>query len=124
MPLPPDLLHDVVLHGLPPGSRVQASAPPHHNSAVILSLICALLWPICYLVPPLTMQISNRPTFPDWLGTLTACGLVTTPVIGMLAGGVGLHRALRTRELRASWWCAVVGLVFGALWLVGIPVLL
>src|SRR5262249_17075573 len=48
--------------------RVQASAPPHHNSAVILSLICALLWPICYLVPPSPCRLVIGRRFQTGLG--------------------------------------------------------
>src|SRR5262249_37422100 len=110
--LPPDLERDLSPNGLPPGSRVSYSTTPPRNGAVALSLVCAILWPICLFVPILTMQLRNTPTFPDWLGTLFGFGLFTAPVIGIIAGGVGLYRALRTSDLRASWWRAVVGLVF------------
>jgi hypothetical protein len=69
------------------------------------------------------MRVSGRPEYPDWVGALTGFGLVVTPVVGLVAGGVGLYRALKRPELRASRWGPIIGLAFGALWLAGTAIL-
>jgi len=42
------------------------------------------------------------------------------PVAGIIAGGIGLYRAIRQPLLRKSRWLALAGLLLGCLWLVGI----
>jgi hypothetical protein len=117
MALPPASDRDRWLTGLSPGSRVGDAAAPRHNSAATLSLICALLWPLCLLGPILIMQVGIRPHYPDWGGALIGPVLFATPVIGVISGVVGMVRSLRAPAQRASWWRAVVGVVLGFIWL-------
>lgn len=120
---PPTTRTDGPVTGLPPGARVVDPTALRRNGAVSLSLVCAVLWPVCLAVPILIMRVSGRPEYPDWVGALTGFGLVTTPVVGLIAGGAGLFRALKWPELRASRWGAIIGLIFGALWLAGTAIL-
>jgi hypothetical protein len=121
--LPPTIRDDRPLTGLPPGSRISDPDARRRNDAVGLSLVCAILWPICFVVPIVVMQLEGRPILPGWLTSLTGFGLVTAPVVGILAGAVALYRALRFPALRGAWWMALVGLLVNLLWLAGIRLL-
>jgi hypothetical protein len=100
-------------------------APSNHNGAATLSLLCATLWPLMILIPfavyLLAMNTPGSTTqpAPDLLWTLYVFAFFALPVTGVIAGGVGLYRALNEPRLRKSRWWAVVGLLLSCLWLVG-----
>jgi hypothetical protein len=120
MSLPPTIRDDRPIAGLPPGSRVQDPAARQRKGGVSLSLICAFLWPLCFAVPIVVMQVEGRPILLDWLTTLTGFGLITAPVVGIFAGAAALYRAFRFPAPRATWRLALSGLLCNILWLAGI----
>ena len=70
-------------------------------------------------------SVSNAPgasgeALPEQVYTLLQCGFTLLPLVGIVAGGVGLYRAIRQPLLRRSRWLAIVGLLLGLLWFVGI----
>ncbi|HEU4783951.1 MAG TPA: hypothetical protein VFS83_11470 [Ktedonobacterales bacterium] len=100
-------------------------APSNHNGAAILSLACAILWPLSIIIMMLGNSVSNAPgsagpVLPEQVYTLLQCGFTLLPLVGIVAGGVGLYRAIRQPLLRRSRWLALVGLLLGCLWLGGI----
>ena len=100
-------------------------APSNHNGAAILSLVCAVLWPLTIITMMLGNSMSNAPgasgeALPEQVYTLLQCGFTVLPLVGIVAGGVGLYRAIRQPLLRRSRWLAIVGLLLGLLWFVGI----
>jgi hypothetical protein len=123
MSLPPTTRDDRPVTGLPPGSRVSDPDARRRNDGVGLSLACAILWPICFAVPIVVMQLEGQPFLPPWLTTLTGFGLITAPVVGVLAAVVALYRAFRFPTLRGTRWMALVGLLCNLLWLAGIRLL-
>ncbi len=100
-------------------------APAEHNGAAILSLVCAILWPLTIITMMLGNSASNAPgtpgpALPEQLYTLLQCGFTLLPVVGIIAGGVGLYRAIRQPQLHDTRWLALASLLLGCLWLVGI----
>jgi hypothetical protein len=100
-------------------------APSSHNGAAIFSLVCGVLWPLTIITMMLGNSVSNAPgasgeALPEQVYTLLQCGFTVLPVAGIIAGGVGLYRAIRQPLLRRSRWLALAGLLLGFLWFVGI----
>ncbi|HEY7343376.1 MAG TPA: hypothetical protein VH591_21070 [Ktedonobacterales bacterium] len=100
-------------------------APSSHNGAAILSLVCAILWPLTIITMMLGNSVSNAPgasgeALPEQVYTLLQCGFTLLPVAGIIAGSIGLYRAIQQPLLRKSRWLALAGLLLGCLWLVGI----
>ena len=114
----------------PPSSRptygqLVAVAPNEHNSAGILSIACAILWPLTLGAILYVNSVANTSgpeataaPAPEPLSTLLQCGFSLLPVAGIIAGGISFYRAIRQRRLRRSLWLAVPGLLFGCLWFV------
>lgn len=63
------------------------------------------------------------PTLPEPLIQFFQLGFALLPVASIIAGSVGVYRALSRPELRSTLWQAVVGLALGCMWLVGVFVL-
>ncbi|HEX5547593.1 MAG TPA: hypothetical protein VFX24_09290 [Ktedonobacterales bacterium] len=102
-------------------------APSTHNGAAILSLVCAILWPLTLAAILYVNSVANTSgpgstalPAPEPLSTLLQCGFTILPIGGIIAGGVGLYRAIRQPLLRKSLWLALTGLLLSFLWLVGI----
>ena len=100
-------------------------APSNHNGAAILSLVCGVLWLLSITTMVFGNSVSNAPgasgeALPEQVYTLLQCGFIVLPIAGIIAGGVGLYRAIRQPLLRRSRWLALTGLLLGCLWLVGI----
>ena len=100
-------------------------APGNHNSAAILSLICAVMWPLTLAAIMYVNSVANSSgpgstaaPAPEPLSTLLQCGFTVLPIAGIIAGGVGLYRAIRQQLLRKSVWLALTGLLLGCLWFV------
>jgi len=99
--------------------------PSDHNGAAILSLVCGVLWLLSIITMVLANSVSNAPgasgeALPEQVYTLLQCGVTLLPLVGIVAGGIGLYRAIRQPRLRRSRWLALAGLLLGCLWLVGI----
>ena len=99
-------------------------APRTHNGAAILSVVCAALWPLTLAAILYVNSVANTSgpggsasPAPEPLSTLLSCGFTLLPVIGIIAGGIGLYRAIRQQRLRRSLWLALPGLLLGCLWL-------
>src|SRR5262249_28081336 len=56
---------------------------------------------------------------PNWLGTLIGFGLTVLPAIAIMFAFVGLVRSFTQPQLRGSRWQAIVGLIFGMIWVGG-----
>jgi len=100
----------------------------HHNGTALLSLLCAVLWPLSFLVPAIFSVVTGGPrlpgpTLPEPLLQLFQLGFAILPVASIIAGGIGVYRALRQPGLRSTLRQAVVGLALGCMWLVGVFVL-
>jgi hypothetical protein len=109
---------------LPGGARVRYAPEPTRNSAAIASLLCAPLWPLGYILPGIVALFTGTPTQPAVVEDLIVPLCLTVgPVAGIIAGHVGLYRAIKHPRLRRGWWLAVMGLAFGYLWLAGILVI-
>lgn len=98
-------------------------APSNHNGAAILSLVCGVLWLLSITTMMLANSVSNAPgasgeALPEQVYTLLQCGFTLQPIAGIIAGGVGLYRAIRQPRLRRSRWLALAGLLLGCLWTV------
>ncbi len=102
---------------LPPETQF-SEQPPRRAGAVSLSLLCAVLWPVSLGVPILITVMTHSPALPDVVSTLEAFFLFVAPPVGIVSGLIGLYRSFKTPTLRASRFGAIVGLVFGCLWLV------
>jgi hypothetical protein len=101
------------------------AAAGRRNGAAVLSLICAVLWPLTVLVPAIFNLVTRGPrlpgaTLPQFLVTLMQVGFALLPIAGVIAGIVGLYRAWTQPAIQSSRWQAVVGLVLGCLWIIGI----
>ena len=73
----------------------------------------------------LANSVSHAPgasgeALPEQVYTLLQCGFTLLPLVGIVAGGIGIYRAIRQPRLRRSRWLALAGLLLGCLWLVGI----
>ena len=100
----------------------------HRNGAALLSLVCAVLWPLSFLVPAIFNVVTGGPrlpgsTLPAPLTQLFQLGFAILPVGSISAGSIGVYRALSQPGLRSTLWQAVVGLTFGCMWLGGVFVL-
>ncbi|HEX5159647.1 MAG TPA: hypothetical protein VFW17_20725 [Ktedonobacterales bacterium] len=100
-------------------------APSNHNGAAILSLVCVVLWPLTLaaMLYVNSVAITSGPgstalPAPEPLSTLLQCGFTMLPVAGIIAGGVGLYRAIRQPLLRRSRWLALAILLLGCLWFI------
>jgi len=91
--------------------------PAGRNAAAITSLVCAILWPLCLAVTPLWNWRTGFAPMPSWIGTFTGLFLTTLPPLGLISGGVGLVRSFTRPLLRRTHWQAIVGLIFGLMWL-------
>jgi hypothetical protein len=97
--------------------------PSDHNGAAILSLVCGVLWLLSIITMVLANSVSNAPgasgeALPEQVYTLLQCGVTLLPLVGIVAGGVGLYRAIRQPLPRRSRWLALVGLLLGCLWFI------
>ena len=106
----------------PPISRTPAYharyvEPSTHNGAAMLSLVCAILWPLSYLIIPFWNAQTHFAPMPDWLGTLLAFGFTSLPFIGFVSAVIGLVRSFTRPRLQPSRWQAIVGLIFGLMWI-------
>jgi len=109
-------------------SAYRENSSSGHNGAAILSLVCAVVWPLSFLVPAIFNIVTGGPklpgpTIPDGASFLLESGFALLPVVGILAGGIGLYRAKKRPTLKNTRWQALVGLLLGCLWVVGIFVL-
>ena len=109
----------------PTYGQLVAVAPNEHNSAAILSIICAVAWPLTLGAILYVNSVANTSgpgatavPAPEPLSTLLQCGFSLLPAGGIIAGGLGFYRAIRQRRLRRSLWLAVPGLLFGCLWFI------
>lgn len=100
-------------------------APSNHNGAAILSLVCVVLWPLTLaaMLYVNSVAITSGPgstalPAPEPLSTLLQCGFTMLPVAGIIAGGVGLYRAIRQPLPRRSRWLALAILLLGCLWFI------
>lgn len=99
--------------------HVTYSEPPARNGAAIVSLICAILWPlIVFSIPVWNIATHFAPT-PSWLGTLIGFSLAVLPLAGVILATIGLVRSFSLPQLVHSRWQAIVGLIFGVMWVGG-----
>ncbi|MGZ3585475.1 MAG: hypothetical protein ACXVCT_22255 [Ktedonobacterales bacterium] len=108
--------------------QYERSMTSHRNGAALLSLVCAVLWPLSFLVPAIFNVVTGGPrlpgsTLPAPLTQLFQLGFAILPVASVIAGSIGIYRALSRSELRSTLWQAVVGLALGCMWLGGVFVL-
>jgi hypothetical protein len=117
---------------VPPRSDQPPAVPsyaslPKRNSAAITSLVCAILWPLI-LVAVLLWNSSRCTTTgamttcigtatPAWFSTLTGVFLLILPPAGIITAVLGLVRSFNRPHIHGRW-LAVIGLIFGLLWLV------
>jgi hypothetical protein len=97
------------------------------NAAAITSLVCAILWPLVLLAVLLwnashcttTYICTYTPTnaTPTWFSTLTGFFLIVLPPVGIISGVLGLVRSYTRPLLHGTRWQAIVGLLFGLMWL-------
>lgn len=109
-------------------SMYQDNTSSGSNGAAILSLVCAVVWPLSFLIPAVFNVVTGGPklpgpTIPDGVTFLLESGFALLPILGIVAGGIGLYRALKRPMLKSTRWQAVVGLLLGCLCVVGIFVL-
>ena len=107
------------------GQRVEYVAPGERNGLAILSLVCAILWPLTLAAILYVNSMANTSgpgesasPAPEPLSTLLSCGFALLPVASIIAGGVGVYRALRHLRLRTSLWWALPGLLLGCFWFI------
>jgi hypothetical protein len=91
--------------------------PSERNAAAITSLICAILWPLCFSITPVWNATTNFAPVPEWVGTLVAFSLIILPPLGLITAVVGLVRSFSRPLLHRTHWQAIVGLIFGLMWL-------
>lgn len=103
-----------------PREHAPSSGPPAHNTAAIFSLVCAILWPLVVYATPLWNIATHFAPIPQWLHVLIGFGLTALPAAGIILAIVGLVRSFTQPQLRRSGWQAIVGLIFGLMWLGGI----
>lgn len=99
----------------------QYREPSEHNGAAAVSLVCAALWALSITV----LYVSNlAASGPNTTGSalsqpvyfLLTCGFTMAPVVGAIAGAIGLYRAVKQPLLRKSRWWTATGLALGILW--------
>lgn len=111
-----------------PVPQYERSTASRHNSAAMLSLVCVVLWPLSLLIPAIFNVATGGPrlpgpTLPVSLIQLFQTGFAILPIVGIIAGSVGVFHAVHRPELRSTLWQAVVGLALGCIWIVGVFVL-
>ena len=109
-------------------SAYQDNMSSEHNGAAILSLICAVVWPLSFLIPAVFNVVTGgpklpAPIIPNAVSFLLESGFALLPIIGIVAGSIGLYRAMKRPALKSTRWQALVGLLLGCLWIIGIFVL-
>jgi uncharacterized membrane protein (DUF441 family) len=103
----------------PPGRRSITADFPRHNAPAITSLTCAILWPlVVFSVPVWNIATHFAPT-PNWLGTLIGFSLAVLPLAGVILATIGLVRSFSQPQFVHSRWQAIVGLIFGVIWVGG-----
>ncbi|MGE5335400.1 MAG: hypothetical protein ACM3N4_11915, partial [Nitrososphaerota archaeon] len=103
-----------------------SSAPPHYhdsehqerNGAAVLSLICAIAWPPCLLIPVAFTIMTGGPKLPGPVLPQVAaftvqCVFGLLPRAGIVAGVIGLYRAATQPQLRCTRGRALAGLLLG-----------
>jgi hypothetical protein len=95
------------------------SAPPDHHGAAVVGLICAIAWPLGFFATLLWNRAAHFAPMPNWLLTLIGLGGTTLPAATVMFAVVGLVRAFTQPQLRGSRWQAIVGLIFGIMWVGG-----
>jgi hypothetical protein len=95
------------------------SGLPDHNVAAIFGLICAIAWPLIVYATPLWNSATHFAPIPNWLGTLLSFGFTVLPAATVIFAIVGLVRSFTQPQLRSSRWQAIVGLIFGIMWVGG-----
>lgn len=109
-----------------------SSAPPHYhyseyrerNGAATLSLICAIVWPLCLLIPVIfTIMTGGSKVpgsmLPQMVAFILQCGFGLLPALSIITGGIGLYRAATQPQLHSTRHRALAGLVLGCVWLLG-----
>lgn len=94
----------------------------------VLSVICAILWPLTILTMFLinvdhSISGSASPVQPEFAYFLLSCGFLLLPVVAIVAGAIGFFGALRQPAVRHSRWLALTGMLLGCVWLVATFVL-
>lgn len=102
-----------------PGDGRTYSGPPTRNVAAIAGLICAIAWPLIVYATPLWNIATHFAPMPQWLGFLISLGLTALPAATVILAVVGLARSFTQPQLRRSRWQAIVGLIFGMMWVGG-----
>ncbi len=110
-------------------------SPSTRNTVAITSLVCAILWPLilfgyllwnsrnCTTTGTITACTATEATaMPAWFSTTVSFLLYLLPPAGVISGTLGLVRSFTRPQLHGRW-LAVVGLLFGLLWLVATPFL-
>lgn len=100
-----------------PAYHARYTEPSTHNGAAILSLICAILWPFSFLITPFWNAQTQFAPMPDWLGTLLSFGFTLLPLVGIVSAVIGLVRSFTRPRRQPSRWQAIVGLIFGLMWI-------
>jgi hypothetical protein len=98
--------------------RATYSNPPTHNVAAVVSLICAILWPLTGLIPMLWDVVTTSAPGPQWWQPIFSITFGALPYVAVIAGVVGLVRSFTQPQLRRSRWQAIIGLIFGLMWVV------
>lgn len=101
----------------------QYREPSEHNGAAILSIVCAILWPLATAAMFLIVGVANvagpgatATPPPEPAYSLLDFAFLILPIMGFIAGAIGLYRAVKQPLLRNSRWWAVTGLALGILW--------
>jgi hypothetical protein len=95
------------------------SDPSDHNVAAIFGLICDIVWPLIVYATPLWNIATHFAPMPQWLSVLISFGLTLLPAAAIMLAFVGLVRSFTQPQLRRSRWQAIVGLIFGVMWVGG-----
>ena len=100
------------------------TAPGRHNGGAILSIVCAVLWPLVVLIPIIIQIVTSGPrspgaTLPVFVDFLLACGFGLLPVAGVVAGSLGIYRSMSQPSLRGTRWIAITGVVLNCVWFFG-----
>jgi hypothetical protein len=107
-----------------PSDSYHVTTTSAHNGAAILSVVCAALWPLSFLIPVLVNATTSGPrsaaaSLPMFVDFLLACGFGLLPVVGVAVGSLGLYRAMSQPALRRTRWIAITGIVLNCLWFFG-----
>src|SRR5215813_9650970 len=106
---------------LPPDARISDTTSREQNTAATVSLFCAVLWPASVLVwvlaPGLSVLLTGDQQAFDFVETLATVAITCAPFVGIVAGHIGLFRALLHPALRPNQRLALIGLALGYLWI-------